>query len=170
MATFGKWGAATFTVTSKKVYKPLGVSRKAAGTRNSITNLPEGKDPEQIALSIKVGAVVGVDVRAEIEWWISQINKANPLIIGGARYGSADMILDSVDSGDPLLSDGGKFIETEIKLSFSAKPSLNQVISALTADANARAASASDDKEKKKILNAELAAAKAAATKVFNAT
>jgi hypothetical protein len=170
MATFGKWGTKTFKVDTKSIYRPTDLTRKGTGTRNSITNLPDGKDPEEIAFTIKLGTMAGVNVRTEIEWWLASINKANALIIGGTRYGQSDMILDSVEAGGHLVTDFGTILESEIKLSFSAKPSWGDIVSALTSDARQRAESSSDDKEKYQILNAELTAALDAAKNIYNAT
>ena len=170
MATFGKWGDQTFTVNTYRIYRPLDITRKGAGKRNKITNLPEGRDSEKITLTLKVGAAVGCDVRGEIEWWMWKINTAENLIIGYARYGNSEMILDTVDVKDAVYSDSGVFLEAMLSLTFSAKPTWDEVYSALVEDAHERAKSAQDDRERYRIMNEELAAAVNAAINVYNWT
>jgi len=168
MSVFGKWQTKTFQITTGIIYLPESLKRSREGKRNEDNGLPQGMTDDAIEFEIHIGAPAGVNVRAEIDWWYARINKSSNLIIGTTRFGVDEMILNSVEASDIMASDYGMLYEATLKLKFSQKPNLNIVYSNLTADAVARAAATTDDKEKYAILNTELAAAKNLAKSLYN--
>lgn len=166
MAVTLRWLGKSCEVTPKKIYRPSGFTTAVVGKRNEVTNLPAGKELRTISFDLKVGGAAGMVPRSEIAWWESKVGRADPLIIGGARFGPAEMVLDSAES-NVLLDNTGAFYEATITLSFTEKPSLKAVLSALKADAKERAKSESNKKKKKKILNSQLKKAQKAAKKKY---
>ena len=167
---WGKWGEKIFRIDPSVIYTPTEVKRKAEGTRNSITNLPDKKKPVEIGFVLHIGTIVGIDVESEIEWWEDRINHAEPLILGNRRFGPGDMLLNKSEVDGVITNSQGVIIEAEIALEFGEMPSWDAVESALTADAKEKAKYTSDAKEKNKILNTDLKAAINAAKLVFDKT
>jgi hypothetical protein len=75
-----------------------------------------GRELRPITFKTTYLAAAGVDPRAQIESWETDIGNANPLLIGGKRFGAAKMKLTQVATSDILLSVNGDFLKAVVSI------------------------------------------------------
>ena len=165
-----KWGPKGFLVSANKIIPLMdlqtSVTAKAVtqtdANGNSQTDY-QGRELRPISLSTVYLRAAGVDPRAQVEEWEALVGQSHPLIIGGKRFGPANLLLKSVNTTEILMGNDGTFLQAKVALTFEEKAkdagttvsSTASVTSAVSTSGNANSIAASvyaDTVEKQRAL------------------
>lgn len=105
-----KWGPKGFVVSPTKIVPFDDFSASYS------YDAEKGADPVKVALSTTYIKAAGVDPRAQVEEWTSQIGKKYPLYIEGKRFGPLLLVLTKVDVSDLLVSNSGAFLRVTVTI------------------------------------------------------
>lgn len=120
-----QWGPKGFLISPDKIVPFMNltssVSVKAdaqndtSGTSKTNT---KGRELQPITFSTIYLLSAGVDPRAQVEEWEGLVGESNPLIVGGKRFGPAQLMLESVTSNEILMDNFGNFLQAKVDLTF----------------------------------------------------
>lgn len=126
MAVQASWGSMTFQVSPNRITAITGLTtgfNRKADTNEDTSGQPttntKGLDLQSVSFDVSYVAGLGVDPRSMIDAWKSQFFKRYPLYIGGRRFGARFMELDSVDVGNIVLDNRGRFIQVDISITLT---------------------------------------------------
>ncbi|MSS90419.1 hypothetical protein FYJ45_19690 [Eisenbergiella tayi] len=143
MATMGRWGNQSFTISTKKIRGFEGFSTAAEKKDKDSKSKKKSLELESVKLSIACHANAGVDPQKEYYTWRGLIGQTNYLYIHGKKWKSNRLQLQKVSLGSVTNDGKGRFRYAEISLEFTeenVKPS----------NKSSRSGASKADKKKKK--------------------
>ncbi|MDO5574441.1 MAG: hypothetical protein Q4G60_10755 [bacterium] len=159
-----QWGSKVWQISRSGIRRLDGL--KTGYAMQTETNADkDGESPTQevgyelqsVSFSTSYNMTTGTqDVRREFESWKSLVGKANPLYIGGAKFGPDKLQLISVDLGDNYIDENGLMRWADVSFSFKEYAEEIQSIS-YSGDANSAVyvTATKADKASKKTLTIE---------------
>lgn len=125
MNYLAQWGPKGFLVSPEKIVTFNGFSTSIElsddsqnDTSGKAPTNTKGKKKQIINMSITYVRSAGVDPRGQFEEWESLVGKANPLYIGGKRFGPENIQLKKIDLSGLQLANDGTFLTATIAVSF----------------------------------------------------
>lgn len=120
-----QWGPKGFLVSADKIVPFMNLTSSVsvkADAQNDTSGTSKtnkiGRELQPITFSTIYLLSAGVDPRAQVEEWEGLVGESNPLIVGGKRFGPAQLMLESVTSTDILMDNFGNFLQAKVDLTF----------------------------------------------------
>lgn len=125
MPNMAQWGLMEFLLSPTKIILmenfSTSVELKADSENDTSGTSPtntRGLIARPVSFSVTYTRAAGVDPRAQLDKWESQVGQSNPLYIGGKRFGPSSLILQKVNATDFAFSPKGDFLSVTVNLSF----------------------------------------------------
>lgn len=122
------WGPKGFVISANKIV-PL-MDLQTSVTAKAVTQTDangqsqtdyQGRELQPISFSTLYLRAAGVDPRTQVEEWEALVGESYPLIIGGKRFGPANLMLKSVNTSDVRMANDGTFLQAKVSLTFEEK-------------------------------------------------
>lgn len=125
MPVIAQWGAQTFEVSPQKVLALEGLST-GLKLKKENNNDDNGSPPtnvkayelQSLSFEVPISDAVGVDVRHELEEWMTLVGEVAPFYLGGHVFGPENIQLIAVELGDSVTDDFGRLRYGVLSLSF----------------------------------------------------
>ena len=125
MADMARWGHKVFFVSPSQIITlenlTTSVSIKTDSENDTSGTAPtntRGLELQPVSFSATYRKATGSDPLAEWNEWHSLVGSKYPLYIGGKRFGPASLILQSIATGEIILSDSGEITSLTINFTF----------------------------------------------------
>lgn len=116
----------TFQVSPSKIIPITSISTGFArqsdtgnDTSGKATTNTKGMELQQVQIDTSYVAGMGVDPRAMIDSWRARFGRRYPLYIGGKKFGANFFELESVDVGNIVLNNAGKFLQVDLSITLT---------------------------------------------------
>jgi hypothetical protein len=151
------WGSKGFIVSPSKIVPLMNLATTFAlksdsgnDTSGTATTNTRGRELQSVSLSTRYVRAAGVDPRGQLAEWHALVGKANPLYIGGQRFGPPKLMLKSVDVSNVLMDNQGKFLQADVALKFEEYTDTTAAVSSGNTSAQKAAATYNAITEQKK--------------------